>query len=295
MRLSEFLRRTPRIPHRVYWEVRNWIFPIPNVIRLWLSNRYSRTPVTQPVGVVVSMTSYGARLRLVFLVIESIARGSERPSRIILWLDERAVYDNPPATIRRLITRGLEVKLCENYGPHKKYYPYLQSLQRFDSPLVTADDDVLYPRDWLKELAEAFQDFPDVINCHRARAMVINERGIGKYDNWKFASSAKPSCNHIATGVAGVIYPPEFLRYLHSAGAGFVYRCLRADDLWLHVQAIRAGYRIRQIRPQPLKLLSIPGAEGIGLWKTNMFGGNDSQIASTYDAEDIQRLFVMQE
>jgi hypothetical protein len=171
----------------------------------------------------------------------------------------------------------------------------LQSLQRFDGPLVTADDDVLYPRDWLKELAQAFQDYPDVINCHRARAMVINERGIGKYDNWKFASSAKPSCNHIATGVAGVIYPPEFLRYLHSAGAGFVDRCLRADDLWLHVQAIRAGYRIRQIRPQPLKLLSIPGAEGIGLWKTNMFGGNDSQIASTYDAEDIQRLFVMQE
>jgi len=79
MRLSEFLRRTPRIPHRVYWEVRNWIFPIPNVIRLWLSNRYSRTPVTQPVGVVVSMTSYGGRLRLVFLVIESIARG-ERAS-----------------------------------------------------------------------------------------------------------------------------------------------------------------------------------------------------------------------
>jgi hypothetical protein len=29
MRVSHFLRRVPRIPHQIYWEVRSWIFPIP--------------------------------------------------------------------------------------------------------------------------------------------------------------------------------------------------------------------------------------------------------------------------
>ena len=62
-----------------------------------------------------------------------------------------------------------------------------------------------------------------------------------------------------------------------------------------HVQAVRAGYKIRQIRPQALLPLSIPGAEGMGLWKTNILGGNDKQIANIYTVEDARTLFVMQE
>jgi hypothetical protein len=293
MRVSHFLRRIPRIPHRIYWEVRSWIFPIPTLCRMWLLNRYGRKPLTQADGLVVSLTSYGKRIRTVYLAIESIGRGRLRPSRIILWLDDRTAFDNPPATIRRLVQRGLEVKLCEDYGPHKKYYPFLQSLQKVEAPLVTADDDVFYPRDWLRNLAQAFQQCPDVVNCCRAHKMIINERGIGKYESWGLVTSTKPSVCHVATGVAGVIYPPAFLRSLKSAGIGFVDSCPKSDDLWLHVHAVRAGYKVRQIRPRALLPLSIPGAESIGLWKSNIFGGNDRQIANTYTAKDIRELTLM--
>lgn len=293
MRVSHFLRRVPRIPHRIYWEVRSWIFPIPMLCRMWFFNRYGRMPLTQADGLVVSLTSYGKRIRTVYLAIESIGQGSLRPSRVILWLDERAAFDNPPASIRRLMQRGLEVKFCDNYGPHKKYYPFLQSLQKFEAPLVTADDDVFYPRDWLERLAQAFQQCPDVVNCYRAHKMTINGRGIGKYESWGLVTSTDPSVYHVATGVAGVIYPPEFLRSLKSVGDGFVDGCLNSDDLWLHVHALRAGYKIRQIRPQALLPLSIPGAEGIGLWKSNIFGGNDRQIANIYTAKDIRELTMM--
>jgi O-antigen/teichoic acid export membrane protein len=295
MRISYCLRQVSRVPHRIYWEVRSWIFPIPTLCHMWLINRYGRMPLTQANGLVVSLTSYGKRIRTVYLAIESIGRGRLRPSRIILWLDDRTAFENPPATIRRLVQRGLEVKLCDNYGPHKKYYPYLQSLQTFEAPLVTADDDVFYPRGWLKELDQAFQQCPDVVNCYRAHIMTINERGIGKYENWGLATSTKPSVHHVATGVAGVLYPPAFLRSLKNAGNGFVDSCLKSDDVWLHVQAVRAGYKVRQIRPQAFLPLSIPGAESIGLWKSNIFGGNDRQIASTYTAKDIQELSLVHE
>jgi hypothetical protein len=293
MGVSHFLRRVPRIPHWIYWGVRGWIFPIPMLCRMWLLNRYGRMPLTQPDGLVVSLTSYGKRIRTVYLTIESIGRGRLRPSRIILWLDDRNAFDNPPATIRRLVQRGLEVKFCENYGPHKKYYPFLQSLQKFEAPLVTADDDVFYPRDWLKELAQAFQQRPDVVNCYRARKMTINEHGIGEYESWRVVTSTKPSACHVATGVGGVIYPPAFLRSLKSAGNGFLDSCLKSDDLWLHVHAVRAGYKVRQIRPRAVLPLSIPGAEGIGLWKSNISGGNDARIANTYTAKDLQALTLM--
>jgi hypothetical protein len=292
MRVFHSLRRMRRW---LFWRVWNNIIPIPSIVRLWWINRWTNTAITCPVGPVVSLTTYGKRSRTVYFAIESIGEGRVLPSRLILWLDDQVIFDNLPATIHRLVKRGLEVKLCQNYGPHKKYYPYLQSLQSFEDPLVTADDDVLYPRDWLKRLAWAFRQCPDVINCFRAHIMNIDGCVIGKYESWRLVTSTKPNVYHVATGVAGVIYPPAFLRTLKNAGNGFVQSCLKADDLWLHVQAIRAGYKIRQIRPQALLPLSIPGAEGMGLWKSNIFGGNDRQIANTYTVEDIQSLFVMQE
>jgi hypothetical protein len=295
MRASHLFRRAPRIPHRIYWEVRSWVFPLPMLCWFWFINRYSRRSLTQPDGLVVSLTSYGKRIGTVYLAIESIGRGRLRPSRIMLWLDDQAAFDSPPATIRRLMQRGLDVQLCENYGPHKKYYPYLQCVEKFEAPLVTADDDVFYPHKWLEELAHAFQQYPDAVNCYRAHVMTIDRRGIGKYENWRLVTSTATNAHHVATGVAGIIYPPAFLKALKNAGNGFVETCPKADDLWLHVQAVRAGYKIRQIRPRALLPLSIPGAEGVGLWKNNIFGGNDRQIANTYTVEDIRRLFVRQE
>ena len=138
-----------RIAHAV--TVRVWV--------RWLSliNRYGRSQVCQPPGPVVSLTTHGDRVATVHLTIESIGRGELRPSRIILWLDEAATFSNLPPALRRLQKRGLEVKLCKNYGPHTKYYPYVESEKAMTQPMVTADDDILYLPFWLKKLVEAFR------------------------------------------------------------------------------------------------------------------------------------------
>jgi hypothetical protein len=258
----------------------------------WLLNFYGCAAITAPGGPVVSLTSYETRIHTVYLAIESIARGHVLPSRMILWIDDKALFGNLPAAIRRLMQRGLEVKFCKNYGPHKKYYPYLESLQKIEAPLVTADDDVLYPRSWLKRLVEAFQQFPDVVNCYRASVMVMNQEGIAKYDSWELADSTKPSFCHVAGNGAGVIYPPKFLKGLKNAGNAFEDCCPKADDLWLHVQALRAEYKVRKISENQFRLAEIPGTQGTALWNENGAGGNDRQIAATYTAEDIRKLLA---
>jgi len=108
------------------------------------------------------------RIDSVFLTIESIGRGELLPARIILWVDDPKVFASLPSSLRRLERRGLEVKLADNYGPHTKYYPYLTSEADIRHPLVTADDDILYPRGWLKGLAAAYALNDQVINCYRA-------------------------------------------------------------------------------------------------------------------------------
>ncbi len=73
----------------------------------------------------VSLTSYGTRIGRVAYAIESIAAGTARPRRLVLWLDDPTRFAARPAALRRLERRGLEVRLTENLGPHTKYFPSL--------------------------------------------------------------------------------------------------------------------------------------------------------------------------
>ena len=57
----------------------------------------------------------------------------------------RTRIESRPESLRRLERRGLEVRLTQNYGPHTKYYPSLADAIADGLPLVTADDDILYP------------------------------------------------------------------------------------------------------------------------------------------------------
>jgi hypothetical protein len=257
---------------------------------LWLSsiNRYSNRPVTQPDGPVVCLTSYGKRIQTVYYPIESIGRGTFRPSRLILWLDEKAAFDHPPATLRRLMGRGLELKLSRNYGPCTKFYPYVESEQTFRLPLVLADDDVLYPRSWIHGLVQAFQQFPEVINCYLAKTITICNDQIGNYLGWRINVSTDASYCYMAHGVNGVIYPPAYLMALKQAGKGFEHCCPKADDIWCHVQAVRAGFQVRQIRPKAKRFPALPGTQQDGLWVTNNNGGNDRQVGATYSVEDVE-------
>jgi len=259
---------------------------------LGLVNRFRRSQVTAPGGPVVSLTTYGKRIRTVHCTIESIAKGRMLPSRLILWLDDTDAFANLPEPLRRLQRRGLDIRLAKNYGPHTKYYPYLEREDAFATPLVIADDDNLYPNFWLKALVEAFNEFPEFVNCHRARVIAVNETGLGKYADWRLCSSTDPSFRHLATGVSGVIYSPPFLAVLKRAGRGFEACCPKADDLWLHVQALRAGLKVRQIGPQALGFSIIPGTQDMALACLNAtYGdGNDQQAKTTYGSEDIDVL-----
>jgi len=278
-----------RIPYGINWRIRSWLISVPLIMRLSWNNRRHHKKITQPEGPVVSMTTYGQRLRTVYIAIESIARGKALPSKIILWIDDQKLFDNLPASICRLIERGLEVKFCKNYGPHTKYYPYVASCTNCNNTLVIADDDQIYPKWWLARLIEAYQKFPYVINCHWAVKIKI-ETQILKYKTWKLNGYIKPSYTQMALGVSGVIYPPELLKILKTCGTSFQNCCPKADDIWLHVQAIRAGYKIRQIRKKRLCSPYIPGSQRFALAHENNYGGNDRQIAATYTNKDIKKM-----
>jgi len=262
-----------------------------DIICLKLRNRFSSSAVaTGNPGVVVSLTTYARRIGVVHLVIESIARGHVTPSRLILWLDDHGILDDLPKPLRRLQKRGLEIRQCENYGPHKKYYSFVEREQFLICPLVTADDDVIYPASWLEGLIEANRDYPKCVNCYRARKVKLCDGRIAPYREWRICDSDVPSVMTLATGVSGVIYPSSLLEVLKEAGTKFQTLCPRSDDLWLHVWAIRSGYEVRQVQRQAIHFPHIPGTQVTSLYLENCAenDGNDRQITSVYGPLDVE-------
>ncbi|MGN6218389.1 MAG: hypothetical protein ACTHNQ_02710 [Microbacterium sp.] len=241
----------------------------------------------------MSLTSYGQRLQSVHLTIESIGRGSSRPARLIVWTDPDVSDGDLPENLKRLRTRGLEILPSPAaFGPHTKYFPYVVSDRDTELPLVTADDDSLYPRTWLERLQRAASRTPHAIVCYRAHRVVLESPAkLAPYNSWPPVSGTEPSALNFATGVSGVLYPPEFLAELQHAGERFIDVTPKADDVWLHYQAVIHGRLVRQIRRRPVKFPEIASTQEVALHRTNTArNANDQQIGHTYDPKSLSML-----
>jgi len=245
---------------------------------------------TEPV--VVSLTSYGSRIETVHLAIESIARGKVRPSRMILWIDSVDDLNALPPALKRQKARGLEVLLAQNYGPHTKYYPYVESQDEFTVPVVTADDDILYPEDWLAGIMAASRAHPDSIVGYWIRRMGLGPDGLPvTYTSWPYASDTHPHAANVPLGVSGVLYPTTMLERLRENGDAFLAAAPYTDDLWLHAIAVRSNVPVRQISATPVHFLTLPGTQEFTLASENLAGsGNDRVVAGLYSRADLEKI-----
>lgn len=251
-------------------------------------NRFSRERVVDAgAEVVVTMTTHGMRLREAWIALESIGRGEQRPSRLMLWIDDEASFRRLPRQLRRLRRRGLEVILTEPYGVHTKYYPYVTSAVSLAPPLVTSDDDIIYPAEWLSTLVEAHRERPTDIVCFRAHLIGLNGGGaLTPYMTWEPARGRSSSFAHFATSVSGQLLPTSVQRALRGEGERFRELAPFADDIWLAACATAAGVRTSMVRDEPVLFPWVPGSqEAGGLYVVNTLqGGNDLALTEVFDS-----------
>jgi hypothetical protein len=266
---------------------------------LYLRNRWSRESILDPSGPVLSLTTHSFRLERVFYAIESIANGRRKPSQLNLWITDRESYLYPPATLQRLKLRGLEIHLTDDLGPHTKYYPYINRVNEFDLPLVTADDDVIYPREWLRELIAGYESNRSAIHCYRAHRMRMTNRPdirLLPYGSWRSCKNKYPSYLNFITGVSGAIYPPSYLKYLKQHGKAFMQCCPTSDDIWLTVSALRGGFKIAQLKDSSAGFTTIPKTQIKRLYDFNVsLGANQIQLVRTFSEADLSALWHHQQ
>lgn len=230
---------------------------------------------------ILSLTSYPARFGTLLPTLRALTRQSVRPDRVILWLDpgDAAAL---PAEARAL--DGLEVRTCPQWRSYKKLVPTL--LEAPDAFIVTADDDVYYPADWLDGLVRAAAGGARVA-CHRAhRVVMAGDRPTG-YEDWDHnigAPEAGPLV--LPTGVSGVLYAPKVFHPDVTRVELFQRLAPGADDLWFYWM-----HRLKGSRPMKIggraRILEWNGSQSVSLRSANRpaagQGGNDRAIAALLD------------
>ena len=241
---------------------------------LFLSN------FAEPSGVVVSLTSYGKRLDVVHLTILSLMWQSVKPDRIVLWLDVEEESGAVPISLRSLERYGLDIRYgCENLKGHKKYFWALREFA--DSCVITVDDDVMYPSDVVESLLAAHERYPDAVVARRVHRMVARNGRLAPYAEWDFQwhESDFPRDDLLATGVGGILYPPQCFS-AQAFDLGPIARTgLGNDDLWLKANEVIEGRKVAWAPCDRIHPYAIVAVQDEGLWVSNVQGGgNDASL-----------------
>jgi lipopolysaccharide biosynthesis glycosyltransferase len=238
-------------------------------------------------NLVVSLTSYPARIKTVAQTIQSILAQSLKPRTLVLWLAQEqfaAREKDLPPELLQLKDLGLVIEWCEDIRSYKKLIP---ALRRYpDKVIVTADDDVIYERDWLAQLLIAHIQNEGAIICHRAHHVSLDEKGgFSAYRKWpKEIRRDQPSFASLFTGCGGVLYPPGSLHKLVLDQQVFTSTCPHGDDLWFWGMAVLNGTKIQTVKDSHFKLVDVPGTQETALWKSNVLGGENDKMLRALDA-----------
>ena len=204
-------------------------------------------------NLIVSLTSFPARMEYIEYTIFSLIQQSIRPEKIILCLSEKEFINKEndlPKSIQRYYSFGLEIQFeKENY---KSYNKLVFTLRKYPNHIiVTADDDIFYKKNWLKLLYKNHRLYPKNIISNKIRRITFYNKQLNPYLKWKNHSSS--ICTSISflnflLGYCGVLYPPNSL-YKDAVNVSlFTDLCPHADDVWFFVMALLSNTKI--IKPK---------------------------------------------
>lgn len=219
------------------------------------------------VDVILSLTSIPSRLSALHLTIKSLLNQDVTFEKIILWLHQDLQHELPPA-LQKLRGKRFEVRYCATTEPHRKLVETLKLHP--DRVIVTCDDDMMYPDDWLSRLLESWQLTPDEIVAHRCRRIRLEGGEIMPYSTWHSEASGGSSALTLAIGWGGIVYPPDSLDERVLDRDTYMRLCPRADDLWYKAMASLKGTVVRKsLKPYPAPV-PIIASQGVSLRKKNI-------------------------
>ena len=188
--------------------------------------------------IIISLTSYPARIHLVYKVIKSLMNQQEKADEIILWLSILEFpnqTDDLPENLRCMIgENGFHIEwVKENIKSHKKYF---YALQNRKNSIITVDDDMYYSETLVSTLMSSYRKHPNAISARNVHIITKESEQLSPYLEWEGYTTEYIDIERMdlcAIGVNGILYPPGCSTKRWFDINLIIKYAENQDDLWL--------------------------------------------------------------
>lgn len=219
----------------------------------FIGNMSGVNQLKRQVPIIVTLSSDEGSFKELELSLYSIFNQKVSPDRVILWLRYDLELNQLPYFITRYVKNGLEIKFVQD---KKSYTKIIYTLLEYkNSIIVTADDNIYYPRNWLKTLYHSYITNPEDIHAHRAVGIKINDKHVSASRTWdKFVDEESTSLLNIPLSVGGVLYPPNCFTKDIVREDIFLKKLNIDWDIWAWAIGIISGRKFRVVKNHIKKL-----------------------------------------
>lgn len=288
-KISEFFKfpETVRIPFfggRWYWFLAN--LENKSILKENLPENPLNTDEREE-KVIVSLTSYPARIPYVHLAIKSLMLQTYKPDRIILWLaEEQFPTKQLPKELTDLQKYGLEIIWMHDIYGHKKYfYPVIN--QADNEVVITYDDDIIYSPDSIKRLIKTHSKHPGCLVCERGQ--VFDERYIENPGAWRTISpiGVKKATFSMNPSPGGGCLIPKGAFHIDATNEEKI-RALayKNDDLWYMFMCAENGTKMIKTRKNHRTFTTVVGSQTEQMAFDNVINNRNAiimkELKSTY-------------
>lgn len=237
-------------------------------------------PSSMANGVIISLTSYPARLKNLHIVIRSLLKQKVAAEKIILYLGLDTKESDIPEKLKKLTKYNFQIKKgYEDIKPHKKYFFAMQEYP--NHTIITVDDDLIYDKNLVKNLIECAKRNPGCICARRVNLITKDENGnLNPYSKWKweYKNITTPSHVLIATGCGGILYPPHLFSKETFDLQAIKENSLNTDDIWLKFMELKNDIKVVFSNNKVIHPLTLRHTQESGLLQTNTNGENRNDI-----------------
>lgn len=163
----------------------------------------------------------------------------------------------------------------ENLKSHLKYFYVMQKYK--DLPIITIDDDIVYPVKMFDYMLEEHRKNPNVVLCRSCQQFTYTNNEINNTKQWLWNPINDIAHINHAEGYAGILYPPNCLNISNDL-IPEIYDTIMSDDIYLSILEIRNRVKVYYLPKMRHEfVLSTKGEDSISL-HLNIIAINDSYV-----------------
>lgn len=198
--------------------------------------------------IIVSLTSFPARIPILHLVIGGLFCQKRMPDKIILWLSLEQFPDKiVPKELKRLENDVFEIRFIPNdLRSHKKYFYSFKEFK--EDYVILVDDDIYYDTNLVERLVTKADSNNNTIICRHGSLLNFDSNdNLLSYKERKHIETETSDQNFFFGSGGGTLFIPALMYKDCLRPELFQKLTPLADDIWLNAMGRLAGLKTVKI------------------------------------------------